>query len=135
MCEKEKKDLSIKPSQGDFVANLSAFGGTYIFVNYLYQPKETSNEWHLLCDDYSPDYLVPLYREDQLQEMVKWDWSLICDHYKDGDQYFLKLFENRETDLVWVFNDDSPEKVLLSGVMKEKFGKVWDGEDWISEGK
>lgn len=138
MCERSKKYLPIKPSQGDFIANLSTVGGTYIFVNYLYQPEETNNEWHLICDDYSPNYLVPLLRQDQLQEMlyeINNDFSQ--PNIKYGITYVgcpdcivkdLSKFSEQDCSL----NLTSMEQLWLAFVMKEKFNKVWNGQDWVT---
>ena len=70
--------------------------------------------------------LVYLPRQDQLQEMIDeplWqlnfrfiDW--LCDIPFDGHIRHLHLCFK------------SMEQLWLSFVMKEKFGKMWDGERW-----
>jgi len=64
-------------------------------------------------------------RQDQLQEMLKdkYAWSKKFPH-----------------DLIWDFSSfiqdnekiNSMEQLWLAFVMKEKFNKIWNGEDWIN---
>ena len=77
--------------------------------------------------------IVPLWRQDQLQEIwrqeylkrpSKYGWfgefcNFIGDVYSDYD-----LMNADE-----VF--ESMEQLWLAFVMKEKYGKVWNGEEWV----
>ena len=64
--------------------------------------------------------LIPLYRQDQLQEMVTLDGNLPVWKVEE-------LFHN------WIprgARPDSFEQLWLAFVMKEKHGKVWAGTEW-----
>lgn len=68
-----------------------------------------------------------LPRQDQLQEMLPYQvgvakdnfWSALDDIHKWG-------FEQKFLDFIPL----STEQLWLTFVMKEKFGKIWDGENW-----
>ena len=61
-----------------------------------------------------------LFRQDQLQEMVDGDWieSFIT---------FMWWYQDENTEIY-----KSMEQLWLSLVMKEKYGKTWNGEEWIN---
>lgn len=69
---------------------------------------------------------VWLPRQDQLQEML--NWSL--DDSTLGMSDFLYRLEGKAT-ICSQFA--SWEQLWLAFVMKEKYGKTWDGEEWIKE--
>jgi len=88
----------------------------------------------IFVDSRHDDYVIWLPRQDQLQEMVieKGEWitdeiyRLVCDFSTfvevicvmgRGD-YRLRDFK-------------SYEQLWLAFVMREKYGKVWNGEDWV----
>ena len=67
---------------------------------------------------YKPEDHLWLPRQDQLQEMLSWK------------------FPNKFRYIVFVFFRDnkqftSMEQFWLAFVMKEKYGKTWNGEDWV----
>ena len=78
--------------------------------------------------------VIWLPRQDQLQEMVipepyhNWlnfeffFYDFIFDEVTDGDYPYIKE----------PLPYSSKEQALLSFVMKEKFGKCWSGERWVS---
>ena len=76
---------------------------------------------------YSSQYqAVQLERQDQLQEMVKETNQLLSDGewaYRFGQWCFLQLPR-----IVFA----SMEQLWLAFVMKEKYNKVWSGEDWVN---
>ena len=72
------------------------------------------------------DGVIPIYRQDQLQEMMK------DKHYSPGrtTHHFLTSF------IVWYqyktsFHPDSMEQLWLSFLMKELYKKTWNGKDWM----
>ena len=71
-------------------------------------------------------YGIPIWlpRQDQLQGMVGRDWRYIFPKfiwwYTDVDMRHLEIIS-------------SMEQLWLAFVMKEKFGKTWNGEEWINE--
>ena len=79
-------------------------------IQKLAPRNEVKNWW-------SPDDLmVWLPRQDQLQEM--------CEN--KGEDFFIFAFRSGSHPLL-----DTYEKLWLAFVMKEKYGKVWNGEDWV----
>ncbi len=68
---------------------------------------------------------VWLPRQDQLQEMI--DPSCSQGARLDLIYYAYKFLEN---DLVAMMRINSMEQLWLAFYMKEKFNKVWDGENW-----
>jgi len=67
------------------------------------------------------DETFQLERQDQLQEMVDWVSFTVSNR---NNQW--RMNANHE-----IYLADSMEQLWLAFVMKEKFGKVWDGENWI----
>lgn len=65
--------------------------------------------------------LVPLFRQDQLQEMIKGDFIEMCDYISHYTEKFVEL--------------KTPEKILLKIVMEENYHKTWDGEEWATTPK
>lgn len=87
------------------------------------------------CDDLSQynykEWHIWLPRQDQLQEML-------CDF----DTCLSRIYWWKEGGVIRTTNDDdyygygsddftSMEQLWLAFVMKEKYGKVWDGTDWV----
>jgi hypothetical protein len=61
--------------------------------------------------------------QDRLQEMVGHllGWSFMLDYFEQW------RIAHREE----IPPETTPEQLWLAFVMKEKFGKVWDGETWV----
>ena len=75
---------------------------------------------HAGDETYPREKLIWLPRQDQLQEMVESECPLAL---------FLKFY--RWMDLTDIAGfDDSMEQLWLAFVMKEKYNKVWDGNEW-----
>ena len=112
MCEKARKFLpEWIPQEGD---PFCCRGEVYIYQD-LYMGSEKNED----C--------FPLYRQDQLQEMV--DLPLVAKienfakYASDTlDPYFA---EDRQ-------EFTSMEQLWLAFAMKEKYKKVWNGEEWIA---
>ncbi len=66
--------------------------------------------------------LLPLYRQDQLQEMVKGH------PYEKMERCWIFAMQDEHG---WYF--DSAEQLWLAFVRKENHGKFWTGERWTSE--
>ena len=69
-----------------------------------------------------------LPRQDQLQDMVG----------EDTDYHTLMKFDTWVFTLARIYDDIiiekfSMEQLWLAFVMHEKYGKKWDGEDWVKE--
>lgn len=69
---------------------------------------------------------IPLFRQDQLQEMT--GYAIAANAFAIAD--FLRK------DGKWLREDldyiNSMEQLWLAFVMKEKYNKVWNGEDWVN---
>lgn len=76
---------------------------------------------------------VYLPRQDQLQEMIDKAFGLFrTDGNKHRGTYGCNAWKNEET----LFSGycDTAEQALLRIVMEQKYGKVWNGEEWVKEG-
>ena len=114
MCEKAEEIQKLwKPTVADF---------------------HTSYDWkefHTVEFDYDSSKIdilgcpphIWLPRQDQLQEMVKSDTIINWDFYH--------FINDGLTDYLDYFN--SMEQLWLAFVMKEKYNKTWNGEDWVIE--
>ncbi len=80
-----------------------------------------------VCNDKPEDDAFHIYKQDQLQEMIKDEtrpvWYLV--------ERFAIWCKSQRKDIVLGFV--SMEQLWLAFVMKEKYGKIWDGTDWIKE--
>ena len=78
----------------------------------LYDSNRFRHEW------YTDRIWLP--RQDQLQEMIDGDWvkSFIT---------FMWWYQDENTEIY-----KSMEQLWLSLVMKEEYGKTWNGEEWIN---
>jgi hypothetical protein len=70
-----------------------------------------------------------LPRQDQLQEMVDWRPLVGCGIVA---AMYHRLYPNNQLD-DYYFDFTSLEQIWLAFVMKEKYGKVWNGETWEKE--
>ena len=132
-CEKAEE---IQPC----LNNEDGVGGTWVYGNILYhtapmnQPHDRVGYYHVTdemavrrCKECGneKDYIksskaIWLPQQDQLQDMIKSECPLAL---------FLKFY--RWMDLTDIAGfDDSMEQLWLAFVMKEKYNKVWDGNEW-----
>ncbi len=63
--------------------------------------------------------------QSQLQEMI-----IKHGHHNSGILFGLMQFSDK-----YSYNDKSMEQLWLAFVMKEKYNKVWNGEDWVKDGE
>ncbi len=95
---------------------------------------------HLICefcgeennlypfDKFFPsDEVIWLPRQDQLQEM----------YYKDDGRHSIDIINTFQVELFgnlrYYDKFNSMEQLWLAFVMKEKYNKIWNGEDWEKE--
>ena len=89
--------------------------------------------WGYYIDDVQfvgkiPNECIWLPRQDQLQEMVYTHPERLFRFYEFLQHHYIY---NCET---WgSLGNYSMEQLWLAFVMKEKYGKIWNGEDWIAE--
>ena len=130
MCEKAKEiqDIDIigtnrrRKRQYDIV---SAAGRIGFYVEHLvFQPffNEENEQIESSVDDY-----VWIPRQDQPQEMSPASWIHFDEQCKKiAFETGINLDKIGSTDIVY-----SKEKAGLMFVMKEKYSKTWNGEDWV----
>lgn len=89
------------------------------------------NRWEAKTDT------IWLARQDELQGMleeIKDKNHFIFRFYHFLQSRYLKItHQNAYVVLYNEFDNCSMEKLWLAFVMKEKFGKVWNGENWVNE--
>ena len=144
MCEKAiEMQEQWKPSEGDYFYSIdgfdvfSCFEGSY--NKYIHMPAGISLIFYpdktLSGEDYKKDFMLWLPRQDQLQELVErikckvhisFRFSqLLMDRYSKGtSQSAFVVLSNLSNSPI------SMEQLWLAFVMKEKYQKVWNGEDW-----
>ena len=115
MCEKAEEVQRLRPIQlGDWYA---AQGNRCVCViGSLAHPKLTADLF-LGKDTWLP-------RQDQLQEMMPMPLSIVIDDFRN-----FCLQDGQ----VWLFG--SMEQLWLAFVMRDKYNKVWDGQDWVQKGR
>ena len=94
-------------------------------MRMLYVVDDKVGHWRLVVNISNYDRAFPLWEQDQLQEMVKRrrladsldDFARFCGFYR-GRKLAVHIFKSMET--IW-----------LAFVMKEKYSKIWDGENWV----
>ena len=150
MCEKaeEIQELKIRNQRGSYSMDRGIYdswdecyyaiplevhpslGGGIRYDIYLYQAFHHIHlPQNLIYYDSYMDEAIWLPRQDQLQEMVIYGTL-----NKDGLGSLLSRFwvfcscKYMEEPTFWVFT--SMEQLWLVFVMKEKYNKVWDGEEW-----
>jgi hypothetical protein len=72
------------------------------------------------------------YHQKELQQLINGDWHLWCECYQDRKIFFLDLPLNDNIEHKDRFQGDSPEQVLLQGVMYQINNKTWNRktEQW-----
>lgn len=124
MCQKaEEIQAEWKPQDGDWTYGSPFEDGTNPRVECFALFDLDDWEWKL-----NPHIWLP--RQDQLQEMVcvkfkvmaeavQWLYSEIAPWPKEPSEYYRSF--------------TSFEQIWLAFVMKEKYHKTWNGEDWVSD--
>jgi hypothetical protein len=119
MCEKAKEIQELRPI-GEFNQD-----GDYFSINY-----HGSYEINIDHDPYGPgrrgNLEIWLPRQDQLQEMLnRTIWHL----QQSFHHWFLELV----IPLISAYDDRTMEQLWLAFVMETKYGKVWNGQEWVKE--
>ena len=121
MCEKSPK-LQPHDSEfhnGDYICYKSYWG--IYFDEYFYQ-ECVYNDGNHINYDYNP---FRLHTQDQLQEM--WDYSHST--MRSLQKFACELDNNYD----YYDKFTSMEQFWLAFVMKEKYGKTWDKNNWTKE--
>jgi len=77
---------------------------------------------------------IPIYTQDQLQDMVERSLSVKSNGNHMAVQFAYFVSDHIENHIH--FGDvllQSMEQLWLAFVMHEKYGKKWDGQDWVKE--
>lgn len=89
-------------------------------------------DYEYCCESLTTNEDIWLPRQDELQEMVDWNYTFS----KIGSEYFslyefnlLSIPERMPKEIKT--RDILLEKLLLKMVMYHKFNKTWNGEEWI----
>lgn len=134
MCEKareiqlfrreEKHKSTGKWLIGDFWTTI------FHSIDRVYVVKNCNDAWASEPEYlYSPSECMWLPRQDQLQEMVQSQYGQLDKLSPFGLCQSILEFAGKTTvsqDLM------SMEQLWLAFVMKEKYSKVWNGEDWVN---
>jgi len=119
-CEQATKIQTIKPdSSTDYLHGWFACGKCYEVCH------EDDGYYYGYCDC---NREVWLPRQDELQEMIPLkmsaSWLFLDAFIRD----YMETIDESYDFPSW----DSWEQLWLAFVMKEKYNKTWNGEDWIS---
>ncbi len=121
MCEKAKKILpEHKYETGDWYSTVFHDGV------FLVQDLDAWADVPLYLRH--PSECFPVYRQDQLQEMVG---IRTPEDFERFHQSFSFPWEGEFGIPDYMGVCTSMEQLWLAFVMKEKYGKTWDGEDWV----
>jgi hypothetical protein len=96
--------------------------------------------WAGRLENLKEDLVVPIWQQDQLQDMVDWDNYHDCQStVGKTDEFWWWChpktktndydWEKQMIDYIWSFN--TMEQLWLAFVMWEKYQKRWDGVGWI----
>jgi len=145
MCEKATEIQSLKPQPED--------GNPYSpkefdrdYVSFFYLPEEgrvevlkwDNDEGRPIIGGYNDDRdgAIWLPRQDQLQEMVEVPESSITSRIEwlliDLVSEYTTWDDSDQTVGMHIPVFKTFEQLWLAFVMKEKYGKDWNGEDWIA---
>ena len=117
MCKKAKElQNSWERKHGDYYYDTSVGGVNLYHSTYFIYPHKNKDIW--------------LPTQDQLQEIAFEYLSkkTISSYYT----IFSLIFDFSEF-AKQTYGFDSMDQLWLIFVMKEKFGKIWNGKDWIVE--
>ena len=134
MCEKSPLRGTWEPTYGDYIAGEwyidqeDTTGLVPLGIVLKYNNKKQlidaggDIQWY-------KELIIPLYRQDQLQEMVSdrlLGLQTVCAVLHD-----FSITEGEG--LQFTMNDGSMEQLWLAYVMHEKYGKIWDDkkEEWV----
>jgi hypothetical protein len=126
------------PKEGDFMLNLSAVGGPYLFTNYKYQPNSNNNRWELEVYE-RLNHLLWLPRQDQLQELVApLNFDITFRHKGKGSKtkniyvgFAIKHTHSPEHEYQILNRMATMEQLWLAFVMKEKYQKAYLDDEWV----
>jgi len=142
MCEKAKQiqklwipglgDICINKTDNEEVMIVASRGKIadkeYKFVYLGIGGREQRDYWH------KKDQLIWLPTQGQLQEMINIREYWFSIMFKEGKFIFTYLYDINNKNYQ-SFKGNSIKECLLKLIMKEKYNKIWTGNDWqVKEG-
>ena len=136
MCEKAVEIQKLRKNKliiGDYYDLVVLEGDAIYIVDREYIDKKCL-PW---CQ-----YSIWLPRQDQLQEVMWLSQRESCEKATDGELqgWYFDLMKEVFEVYEWYYNEEydynhftSMEQLWLAFVMKEKYKKIWNGEDWNKE--
>jgi hypothetical protein len=139
MCQKASEIQNLwQPKQCDFIINLEDLeeglsfcrqGESLVQVVDMYYQDHESSEYQQECQDLSENSLW-LPRQDQLQKIIEPDnskiYAIIAKVIETQYFDFSKNIFVAATDIFY-----SMEQLWLGYIMKEKYNKMWNEEEWL----
>jgi len=86
--------------------------------------------WHFLAEENPPEEKFQLERQDQLQEMIGIGLEPFRALVKWCIDISFKMTNHPTTEKPYWDRFDSMEQLWIVFVMKERYSKIWNGEDW-----
>ena len=126
MCEEAVEIQTVwEPSEGDFVAEIESKHLTHILKESARGGLIIEVGWDGDHYDFMREDSVWLPRQDQLQEMVGVHLPKLVDNFWQW------LYDKTGYETVLMDTFTSFEQLWLAFVMHEKYGKRWDGNEWV----
>lgn len=141
MCEKAKKDLGF-PGLSTTICNIYAVYLPRFFCPKCNKEKKEHIKYCSKCgaaiiekwgyeieeSNYqrNSEYYFPIWRQDQLQEMLEKPIGFVVDSYWN----WMNSWINDNDFYLEDWYPQTAEQILLAALMQVKFNKKWNGEDW-----
>ena len=115
-CEEIQAD---KPKCLQFISNIY-YGNTVLDINKV-NPRLLS----ISDSDILDEKCIWLPRQDQLQDMIKGEWSMF---FNSAHGFMIVIDDPDRTDR---YMAKTSEQAFLQFIMCKKYNKKWNGEEWI----
>jgi hypothetical protein len=140
MCQKAIEIQNLwNPKQCDFIIDFEDLeeglsfcrpAESLVQVVDIYYEEHESKEYQQECE-HLKDSALWLPRQDQLQKMMEPDDSMVHSIIRDViEKQYYSPSKGEHIAATNIFY--SMEQLWLAFVMKEKYNKVWNEEDWVS---
>lgn len=113
--------------------------------------NDVTNGFHIICDDWDLCYIdsnrednwltrakgIWLPTQEQLQGMVQGEcYKLEVKHYNTSKKLIqsVVIFSDSQGKPIIEFYESDYNSIWLKIIMKHKYNKFWNGEEWIKEG-
>lgn len=130
MCEKaEEIQVNHEPQAGDYYQ--AGDGLTIVILPEEHHIKDFCSYECLYLIGIEDEVWLPL--QHQLQEMMELNIQVLLEKFTlfCGDCW--DTLDGSEWGLGEEYFEYSIEQLWLAFVMKEKYGKIWNGNDWVKE--